>query len=123
MKTIAQKLNVSPETYNWMIFNTYFMWCARHASSSVELQKLTSSQSLFNWFQKEYKKQEEEFLFLTSRFTNLATQSYVTCYNRCIEKVFDVYPKLLLEKMKTHRIEPIFIHLEATKIKLNHTSN
>lgn len=121
--TIAQKLSLSPETYSWMILGAFFKWCTMYANSAREQQELVSSQALLNWFQKEYKKQEEEFLFITSRFENIPTASYIVCYNRCIENVFKLYPKPILERLRRKPTPSIFIPVDLTKIKLNHTLN
>lgn len=119
MKTIAQKLNLSKEDYDFMILNSFYQWCMRYSANTGELQEMITNQHLFNWFQVEWKKQEAEFEYLSNPFENLTATDYKNCFNRCIDKLFNVFPSALLENIKGYPMPRVFVPLAAIKLKFN----
>lgn len=119
MKTTAQKLNLSNEDYEFMIFNTFYQWCMKYSANTSELQEMITNQKLFKWFQVEWKKQEIEFEYLSKPFETLTTSDYKNCFNRCIDKLFQVYPSALLQEIKGYPMPKVFVPVAAIKLKFN----
>ncbi|WP_131387680.1 hypothetical protein [Flavobacterium suncheonense] len=122
MKTTAAKLGMTPELYEWAILEAFTKWCGKYAHNNDQLQECLTNQRLFNWFQAEYRKLEKEFEWLTAPFETLKEVDYKMCYKKCTEKIFDIYPKPLIEEIRGYPVQKS-IPVSGIKIKFNQLLN
>ncbi|WP_271783900.1 hypothetical protein [Aquimarina algiphila] len=59
---IHEILGISQNEYELRQLDQWFKWCSFKASTRIECQKLMVCQPLFNWWQKQYSKFEQDFL-------------------------------------------------------------
>ena len=122
MKTTAAKLGLTTGVYEFLLLDTFSKWCGKLANNNDQLQEYLTNQKLFNWFQTEYRKLEAEFNYLTDPFTTLKPNDYFNCYKQCTEKIFDIYPKPLIEEIRGYPVQKS-IPVSGIKIKFNQLLN
>lgn len=59
---IHKLLQFSKQQYNKMVFDTWFYYCELKTHNQKSFQQLLANTAYFNWFMKEYKRLELEFL-------------------------------------------------------------
>lgn len=107
--TIAQKLQMTPEDYENMIFGAYARWCESVTINPREFQKVLANSAVNRWYLMEYSKCEKEFNSLTDRYGNsISTQDFQRCYNECTYNMFNIRPTALLQQIKkTHNVNSL----------------
>ena len=100
-QTTAQKLQMTAEDYENMIFGGYARWCESVTINAREFQKVIANSSINKWYLMEYAKCEKEFNTLTDRYGNSITPAdFQRCYADCTYGMFNIRPAALLQKIK-----------------------
>lgn len=92
-----QILGISNDTYELNILNIWFVWCSKHSSTQIQLQRLMTSPGLFNWWKQQYKKYETEFLEDAKPY-DLTQSDALNLYMRSVQKIHFIYSKPLIQK-------------------------
>lgn len=103
MKSIKQKLNMTPSQYEDMIFGFYFRWCQDVTTNERDFQAVLANSSINAWFLLELSKLEAKFQEITWRYENsdsVIPRDYQVCYNDCTFQMFNIRPLALLENAK-----------------------
>ena len=112
MTTINQKLKMTPEEYEEMIFGAYARWCESVTINDREFQKVLANSGINKWYMTEYEKCEKEFDQLTRRYQDCDTviaEDYKRCYAECTYAMFNIRPMALLQIIKkSHVTSPVF---------------
>lgn len=109
MKTILQKLAISPEEYEYIIWKLYNNWCESVSTNNKEYQQVLANSSINKWFLIELSKFEAEFLE-TIRFysdSNVTAEDFQRCHLKCIMKIFNIRPMSLLKKIIKPKVEGV----------------
>jgi hypothetical protein len=98
MKTINQKLAITTEQYESIIWDLYNKWCQSVSITPREYQQVLANSAINAWFLMELAKCEKEFHTLTDRYTNtnVTSADYATCYRDCVNTLFNYRPMALL---------------------------
>lgn len=125
-KTINQKLKMTPEEYELMIFGAYARWCEGVTTNMHEFQKVLANASISKWYMTEYAKCENKFEQLTSRWDENGTiilKDFEKCYNNCTFQMFNIRPMALLQEInKKKSVDSIKFHgvkVETLNFNLN----
>lgn len=102
MKKVIQKLDITQEQYESIIWNFYSNWCASVTISLKEFQQVLASAPINAWFRMELTKREIEFNELTDRYSdpNVTPQDFEKCYHKCLFSLFNIRPTALLNQIK-----------------------
>lgn len=112
--TINQKLKMTPEQYEDLIFGCYAHWCESVTINDRELQKVLANSGINKWFMTEYAKCEAEFLQLTTRYEECDTitvTDFKKCYNQCTYRMFNIRPMALLQIIKKSTVHSLTFNL------------
>jgi len=113
-KTINQKLQITAEDYENMIFGAYARWCESVTINAREFQKVLANSAVNKWFLVEYAKCEAEFNMMTNRYEGSVTVSIEDlkiCYIDCTHRINNIRPTaLLLEIKKTKAVSYLKVH-------------
>jgi hypothetical protein len=102
-KTTIQKLNVTPQVHEDMIFSIYSRWCQSVVTNDKQFQMVLANSSISKWFMVEYAKCEAEFHKLTNPYVGSSTVSTADlrkCHEQCTHQMFNIRPMALLERIK-----------------------
>lgn len=103
--TTAQKLQMTSEDYENMIFGAYARWCESVTINPREFQKVIANSAVNKWYLTEYAKCEKEFNHLTDRYGNsITTEDFKRCYSDCTYIMFNIRPTALLQEIKKTRV-------------------
>lgn len=98
---IMDYLMISSKYYDDMVYQTYFIWCHKRASSDSKLQELLSNSAVNKWFLKMYTKLEQQFVELYEHFpTKLSDPEYH--YKSCITEIYAIFPMDLISGFKVN---------------------
>lgn len=100
---INQKLGMSTEQYEAMMFDAYARWCESVTINDLEFQKVLANAAISNWYMVEYAKCERQFQVKTTRYKISLTVTLLdmrTCYNDCTYRMFSIRPAALLNDIK-----------------------
>jgi hypothetical protein len=103
MKTIAQKLNMTPDEFEAITFGFYFRWCQSVTITDQDFQCVLANSGVNRWFMTELAKLEAEFQMLTKRYEGsptVSTKDYRNLYNDTTFHMFNIRPMVLLENAK-----------------------
>lgn len=103
MKTIKQKLAITPEEYEMMILDLYTRWCESVTINFLQFQQVLANAAVNKWFLIELTKCEVNFHELTERYTGsktVSTNDLLKCYRMCTDQMFNIRPMPLLESLK-----------------------
>lgn len=111
-KTINQKLKMTPEEYEEMIFGAYARWCEGVTTNLHEFQKVLANASISKWYMTEYAKCEEGFQKITDCYVDSCTaRDMQICYNNCTFQMFNIRPMALLQEInKKKSVDSIKFH-------------
>lgn len=101
--TINQKLKMSTEEYELLIFGAYARWCESVTINAHEFQKVLANSSINKWFMTEYGKCEIDFEQLTARYSQndtIIAEDFKRCYAECTSRMFNIRPMVLLNEIK-----------------------
>ena len=100
--TTLQKLDITPEQYESMIWNLYSNWCESVSTNNREYQKVLANAAVNRWFLMELAKCENEFHLLTDRYvgSNVTPLDFNNCYRECTYHLFNIRPNALLNDIK-----------------------
>ena len=102
--TTAQKLQMTAEDYENMIFGGYARWCESVTINAREFQKVIANSAVNKWYLMEYAKCEEKFAAMTQRYDeSIPVKDYQTFYNDCTYGMFNIRPTALLQEIKKTR--------------------
>jgi hypothetical protein len=125
-KTINQKLKMTPEEYEDLIFGAYARWCESVTINTHEFQKVLANSSINKWFMMEYSKCEKEFKQLTARYEEndtIIAEDFKRCYSECTYRMFNIRPMALLQEInKKKSVDSIKFHgvkIETLNFNLN----
>ncbi|MBP4139656.1 hypothetical protein [Flavobacterium geliluteum] len=101
MKTTIQKLAITPEQLESLIWNIYQNWCESVSITTIELQQILANAAINRWFLLELQKCEIEFHTLTDRYSdsNVTEKDMEKCYKDCALKLFNIRPMALLNQI------------------------
>lgn len=103
MTTINNKLKMTSEEYELLIFGAYARWCESVTINTQEFQKVLANSAINKWFMMEYAKCEADFEQLTARYEGTDTiiaNDYKRCYAECTYRMFSIRPMALLNAIK-----------------------
>lgn len=103
MTTINQKLKMSNEEYELLIFGAYARWCESVTINTHEFQKVLANSAINKWFMLEYAKCELDFEQLTKRYEEndtIIAEDFKRCYAECTYRMFNIRPMVLLNEIK-----------------------
>jgi hypothetical protein len=107
MTTINQKLKMTPEEYELLLFGVYARWCESVTINDREFQKVIANSGINKWFMTEYAKCEAEFVQLTQRYEECDTITAIDfkkCYHECTYRMFSIRPMVLLQIIKKSEV-------------------
>lgn len=106
MKTTIQKLAITPEQHESMVWNLYNNWCESVSTTAIEFQQVLANASISRWFMLELTKCEYEFNKLTDRYvdSNVTSKDMEKCYRDCAFKLFSLRPMPLLNQIKKPKL-------------------
>lgn len=109
MTTIYNKLAITPEEYESMIWHLYSNWCISITTTDKEFQQVVANSSINTWFRMELTNCEADFIKRTSIYTNpnVTPKDFEQCYKDCTYSLFNIRPMALLAgivKQKTKGI-------------------
>ena len=116
--TINQKLKMTPEEYELLIFGAYARWCESVTINIHEFQKVLANAAISKWFMIEYGKCETDFEQLTERYEDNDTviaEDFKRCYAECTYRMFNIRPTALLQEIKKTRAVS-FLKFHGVKI-------
>ena len=100
-KTTAQKLQMTAEDYENMIFGAYASWCESVTINAIEFQKVLANSAVNKWYLMEYAKHEAGFHEITDCYVSSCTVHDIqVCYNNCTYQMFNKRPAALLQEIK-----------------------
>lgn len=99
--TTIQKLAITPEQYESIIWDLYNKWCQSVSITQREYQQVLANSAINKWFLVELSKRETEFHKLTDRYvnTNVTTADFSNCYRDCVNSLFNYRPMALLSNI------------------------
>ncbi len=99
-KQIIQILQYTPHQYDMLTFDLFFMWCNENATNNQHLQMLLTSQAVYTWFMKEFKKNELQFLEYSLGYRKkVDVVTLRSMYDNYVTNI-KYYPKALLNEIK-----------------------
>ncbi len=105
-------LQISGDEYDEKVLLTFWEWCSKRAQSASQEQELLANRAVNKWFMLEYEKRQQKFLKIFDDPVDVRGCCIEQYYDECITTIFNIYPKVLIDKLK---FNPIFIN----HIKLN----
>ncbi|UWY28835.1 hypothetical protein N4T20_02670 [Flavobacterium sp. TR2] len=108
MKTVIQKLEITEDQHEAIIWTFYSNWCGHITNDLKEFQQVLASTPINAWFRMELTKCEEKFHEMTDRYTNsnVTARDYERCYHNCLITLFSIRPAALLNKIKKTESRP-----------------
>jgi len=103
MTTINQKLKMTDEEYELLLFGAYARWCESVTTNNHEFQKVLANSAINKWFMTEYGKCEKDFEQLTARYQDndtIIAEDFKRCYAECTYRMFNIRPMILLSEAK-----------------------
>lgn len=103
MSTTTEKLAMTANEYEMMVFGFYGRWCESVTTNMRDYQAVLANSSINKWFLMELAKCETEFHLLTKRYEeseNIIPRDYQKCYSNCTFPLFNLRPMALLEAVK-----------------------
>lgn len=122
MQTINNKLKMTPEEYELLIFGAYARWCESVTINNQEFQKVLANSAINKWYMMEYAKCEIEFNLLTARYDDTDTivaNDFKRCYAECTYRMFNIRPMALLTAIKKTPIKINSINTHSLIFNLN----
>ncbi|MBS7234237.1 hypothetical protein KHA90_24885 [Flavobacterium psychroterrae] len=106
MKTTIQKLEITAQEYESLIWNFYSKWCQSVSIGTIEYQQVLANAAINRWFLLEYQKCEIEFHILTDRYvdSNVTAKDMEKCYKDCTFSIFNIRPMALLSQITKPKI-------------------
>lgn len=100
MKTVVQeRLKVTPEEYQHLVFNVWFQWCSMKATKRQSLQKLLICQPLFKWWYRELQKMENHFIEETQFYEKVISKELALgLYQETVQPIYNRFSKPLIKK-------------------------
>jgi len=101
MKTTIQKLAITPQQHESLIWQIYSNWCESVSITALEYQQILGNSAINRWFLLELQKCEIEFHTLTDRYinSNVTEKDMEKCYKDCASKLFNIRPMALLNQI------------------------
>lgn len=108
MKTIIQKLEITKDQYEAVIWTFYSNWCGHMTNDIKEFQQALANASINAWFRMELSECEDKFHEMTDRYTdqNVTAKDYERCYHNCLITLFSIRPTALLNQIKKTKSPP-----------------
>lgn len=102
MKTTIQKLAITAEQYESLIWDLYSKWCESVSIGTLEYQQVLANAAINRWFLLEHQKCEVEFHKLTDRYvySNVTAKDMEKCYKDCMFYLLSIRPMALLSQIK-----------------------
>lgn len=100
-KRILQIANFNATDYNKLLIDSFVYWAGKHTDTKTQYQIVLTSKPLQKWFFQQYEKLEDEFLSFYSRHPKGNSQDNERLYARVVGKIYDLYPSVLLDEIKT----------------------
>ncbi|SCY94314.1 hypothetical protein [Flavobacterium caeni] len=96
--TVIKFLEISPETYDDRLFQTWFNWCQKHAISDNNLQELLANAQLNKWFMKQHATLEKLFVQKYAAKLNPLSNPDRNLFNyqECVAKIFTHFPQAIM---------------------------
>ena len=100
MKEILEITNQTSAQRNDLLLEAFFFWAGKNTETKPQYQIVLISKPIRTWFFLEYEKLEREFLHFVKRHSNATANDNGRLYARMTGKIYDIYPKVLLEDIK-----------------------
>ena len=109
IKIINQKLGITPQQYEHMVWNLYSQWCQSVSITTHEYQQVLANSSVNRWFSMELTKCEKKFQILTFCYTNtnVTTVEFTNCFCDCVQPLFNIRPMALLSNIVKSKVKEI----------------
>ena len=98
-KQLTKLLKYSNTRYQEVVFELFYIWCISHTYSERHTQKLISNQKLYDWFLREHRLQEAQFISYTKDYSNHSTIELRHFYTKLVVDKLN-YPKAILTKLR-----------------------
>lgn len=96
MKQIQTILGYSKNDYKVLTLSVFLQWCDKYSNNQRELQHLMSYQPLLNWFKREFKQLESEFIDTTKPYIKKVDKATAFIYyTKVVTKIQDYFPSAL----------------------------
>jgi hypothetical protein len=107
MNTIIEKLAITPEQHESLIWNLYQNWCESVTITTMEYQQALANSAINRWFMLELIKCESEFHALTDRYanSNVTPKDMEKCYKDCALRLFNIRPMALLNGIAKSKVK------------------
>ncbi|QQV91542.1 hypothetical protein Peternella1_6 [Winogradskyella phage Peternella_1] len=101
---LTELLQCSSHQLEMIMFAHFMFWCELNCKDDNELQLLIANTMLFNWWHKEYKKLQKNFLEIAEPFNSVASKREMErLYKAETIKIRDLYPKSILRVVKREK--------------------
>lgn len=110
MKKIHQILGLSFADYEQLLFTNWMHWCESVSISPSEAAMIMVSASVNKWYIENYAECEALFLNTIKDYSHTAkvpNEIYRKCYDSCTQKMYNIFPKVLLAEAKKRELKPI----------------
>ncbi len=114
-KKIITILGMTSEQYEDIIWETYWNWCKKYATSENNCQSLLANAAVNRWFMLQYAKFEKQFIELIEHFPKKVSDPRYHYQGLCSE-IFCLHPKPIIESCKIQNPEFSFNINQTTKI-------
>jgi hypothetical protein len=107
------------KTKSDFILSFWIYWVESVTITSREFQQVLANASVNKWFLREIAKEEKEFKFLSSRYSQLAGQGKEIdlLYIKCISKLMSRFPQALIANAKKRDQKPKSTRIEGIRIE------
>lgn len=100
MKKVLEITKVSQQQYNELLLESFFFWAGKNTFTKTQYQVVVCDKAIKKWFFIEYDKLNNEFVSFIDRHPNASTKDNERLYARMIGKIYEIYPKVLLDDIK-----------------------
>jgi hypothetical protein len=98
---VIDYLQMTSIDYDENLLKTYMSWCDKYADSPSKFQQLLANARINKWFLMEYSKMQNNFLASVPHLPK-TTHSLNYHYNGFVLQIFTIYPKSIIDELKTN---------------------
>lgn len=101
---ILKYLGHTPQIYETQFYELWLRWAINLSHNDQTLQMVLANAAIFNYYQTELYKCEDEFLRLISRYEGISHRDASNLYAKCTYALFSRHPKGLIEAARKIQI-------------------
>ncbi len=96
---------MTPAEYDELVFQCFWGWCKKYATSENNVQSLLANAAVNNWFMQKYAQLEQNFIDIIEHFPKKPSDINYLYHSETVE-IYAQYPKPMLDAAKV--INPEF---------------